>query len=207
MKVLLVNGSPHKEGCTYTALSEVARVLSDEGVDSDIIHIGAEPIAGCRGCGVCKERGKCVIDDDVNLFVEQAREADGFVFGTPVHFAAATGALTTFLDRVFYSAPADTFYLKPGAAVVSSRRAGTTAAFEQVNKYFTIREMPVISSRYWNMVHGYTPDDARKDAEGMQAMRILARNMAWFLRCKEAGKAAGVALPEREKTVMTNFIR
>lgn len=209
MKVLLVNGSPHEKGCTYTALAEIAKTLLEEEIDSEIFWLGTKPIGGCIACHTCAKTGKCVFDDAVNEFTAKAKEADGFIFGSPVHYAAASGNLTAFMDRVFYSdgcGKGRAFYLKPAAAVISARRAGTTAAFDQLNKYFTISQMPVISSRYWNMVHGYTPEDVQKDKEGMQTMRILARNMAWFLKCKAAAKAAGVPLPKTERTVMTNFI-
>ena len=210
MKVLLVNGSPHEKGCTYTALEEVAATLNVEGIETEIFHIGKKPISGCIACHKCMELGRCVFNDSVNDFLELAQTADGFVFGSPVHYASAGGAITSFMDRLFYAnmcSGKQAFYLKPAAAIVSARRAGTTAAFDQLNKYFTISEMPVISSNYWNMVHGSTPDDVRKDLEGLQIMRTLGRNMAWFLKCKEAGIKAGVALPEREKRVFTNFIR
>lgn len=210
MKVLLVNGSPHAKGCTYTALSEVAKTLNEEGIGTEIYQIGIKPISGCIACGTCRVNGKCVFQDCVNEFVELAKSADGFVFGSPVHYAAAGGAITAFMDRVFYSSSCSgskPFYLKPAACVISARRAGTTATFDQLNKYFTISEMPVISSRYWNMVHGAVPDDVRKDSEGLQTMRILGRNMAWFLKCKEAGMKAGVSFPAQEETVFTNFIR
>lgn len=210
MKVLLVNGSPNKNGCTYTALEEVANTLRSEGVESEIYWIGNKPISGCIACFKCKEKGKCAIDDGVNDFVDRAEAFDGFIFGSPVHYAAAGGAITSFLDRTFFSARLSgrrCFYLKPAACVVSARRAGTTAAFEQINKYFTISEMPVISSQYWNMVHGTKPEEVKKDLEGMQIMRVLARNMAWFLKCREAGAKAGVPLPQREDFVATNFIR
>ena len=210
MKVMLVNGSPHPHGCTYTALSEIAEALKKEKIEAEIFQVGVKPLAGCISCHKCAELGKCVFDDKVNEFTEAAGSADGFVFGSPVHYAAASGAITSFLDRAFFSTMLagrrDVFYLKPGAAIVSARRAGTTAAFEQLNKYFTISEMPVISSKYWNMVHGFTPDDVRQDLEGLQTMRVLARNMAWFLKCKEAGEKAGVPLPEKEEPVATNFI-
>lgn len=208
MKVLLVNGSPHEKGCTYTALSEVERILQEEGLDTEIFHIGTKSISGCLACGSCRKTGRCVISDSVNEFLEKAKDADGFVFGSPVHYAAMGGAMTSFMDRAFYAAiGSDMFYLKPGACVVSARRAGTTAAFDQFIKYLTIREMPVISSQYWNVVHGNTPDEVKQDLEGMQIMRTLARNMAWFLRCKEAAEQAGVALPQKEQRVATNFIR
>lgn len=210
MKVLLVNGSSHKKGCTHTALTEVAKTLNEEGVDAEIFWIGIKPLAGCIACKKCAETGRCAFKDRVNDFLGIAKDADGFIFGSPVHYAAATGAITSFMDRVFYAdlqSGKQSFYLKPAAAVVSARRAGTTATFDQLNKYFTISEMPVISSRYWNMVHGAKPEDVEKDLEGLQTMRILARNMAFFLKCKEIGLKTGVPLPMREKIVFTNFIR
>lgn len=210
MKVLLVNGSPHQHGCTYTALAETAHTLQEEGIDSEIFWIGNKPIGGCIGCHGCIKLGKCAIDDDpVNAFTAKAKAADAFIFGSPVHYAAATGNLTAFMDRVFYSdgcGKGRAFYLKPAAAVASARRAGTTATLDQLNKYFTIAQMPVISSRYWNMVHGFTPEDVMKDLEGLQVMRVLARNMAYFLKCKAAGAAAGVEPPKTERAILTNFI-
>lgn len=210
MKVLLVNGSPHEKGCTYTALSEVAKTLNEESIDTEIFWIGTKPLAGCIACKSCAKTGHCVFNDRVNEFLEIAGDADGFIFGTPVHYAAASGAITSFMDRLFYSdlqGGRQSFYLKPAAAVISARRAGTTATFDQLNKYFTLSEMPVISSRYWNMVHGAKPQEVKKDLEGMQTMRILARNMAWFLKCKEVGAKAGVQLPAKEEITFTNFIR
>ena len=208
MKVLLLNGSPHKNGCTNTALEEVAKTLNSQGIDTEIFYIGTDAIAPCRACGACKKLGRCVVDDKVNAFIEKAKEADGFIFGSPVHYASASGIITTFLDRAFYAGSANqVFRMKPGAIVVSARRAGTTATFDQLNKYFTITEMPVISSRYWNMVHGATPDDVLKDEEGMQIMRILGKNMAWYLKSMEAAKKAGILPPEKEEVIKTNFIR
>lgn len=210
MKVILVNGSPHPKGCTYTALEEVAGTLNSEGIETQIFQVGIKPLAGCIACKKCAETGRCAFKDVVNEFVDLAVEADGFIFGSPVHYAAASGAMTSFMDRVFYSnmmAGRNAFYLKPAAAVLSARRAGTTAAFDQLNKYFTISEMPVVSSRYWNMVHGVQPEDVKKDLEGLQIMRTLARNMAWLLKCKEAGMKAGVPLPVREEVIRTNFIQ
>jgi len=210
MKVLLVNGSPHKEGCTYTALTEVAKTLNEEGIDTEIFWIGIKPLAGCIACKKCAKTGRCAFKDRVNDFLDIAEDADGFIFGSPVHYAAASGAITSFMDRVFYTvlqSGKQSFYLKPAAAVVSARRAGTTSTFDQLNKYFTLSEMPVISSRYWNMVHGAKPEDVEKDLEGLQTMRVLARNMAFFLKCKEAGLKKGVELPVREKSIFTNFIR
>ena len=210
MKVLLVNGSPHKNGCTYTALTEVGKTLKEDGIATEIFWIGIKPLAGCTACKTCAKTGRCVFKDSVNDFLDIAGDVDGFIFGSPVHFAAVSGAMTSFMDRVFYAdlqSGKGSFYLKPAAAVVSARRAGTTATFDQLNKYFTISEMPVISSRYWNMVHGAKPEDVEKDLEGLQTMRVLARNMTFFLKCKEAGLKAGVPLPVREKSVFTNFIR
>ena len=206
MKILVVNGSPHANGCTYTALCEVAAALEAEGMETEMIHVGTKPVSGCLGCGACIKTGKCVIDDVVNEFIEKAKEADGFVFGSPVHYAGASGAITSFMDRAFYGKAA-IYADKPAAAIVSCRRGGATAAFEQLNKYFTISNMPIVSSQYWNMVHGNTPEQVRQDLEGLQTMRTLGKNMAWLLKCIEAGKAAGIAKPEREAKVATNFIR
>ena len=206
MKVLLVNGSPHAQGCTYTALCEVAAALEKQGIETELFQVGTKPISGCLGCGACIKTGKCVIDDVVNEFVEKAKDADGFVFGSPVHYAGASGAITSFMDRAFYGKGA-VYANKPAAAVMSCRRGGATATLDQLNKYFTISNMPIVSSQYWNMVHGNTPDEVRQDAEGMQTMRTLGINMAWLLKCIEAGKATGIAMPEREAKVATNFIR
>ncbi len=209
MKVLLVNGSPHKDGCTYTALKEVADTLNNEGIETEIFWIGIKPISGCIACYKCSKIGKCVFDDVVNEFAEKAKKANGFVFGTPVHYAAASGAMTSFMDRLFYStfSNKEIFRLKPAATVVSARRAGTTATFDQINKYFTMTQMPVISSRYWNMVHGSNPEEVKKDEEGMQIMRILGKNMAYYLKCIEAGKEKGINQPILEEIKFTNFIR
>ncbi len=204
MKVLLINGSPHKDGCTFTALSEVARTLADCGVESEILHIGGRPVPGCTACGGCGETGLCVVDDGVNLAIKKMAECDGLVVGSPVHYASPAGALLAFLDRMFYAGGADLAF-KPAFAVCSARRAGTTATLDALNKYFTISQMPVVSSTYWNMVHGACAGDVAKDAEGLQTMRNLARNMAWLLKCIEAGKAAGVPLPATESGARTNF--
>jgi len=206
MKVILVNGSPHAKGCTFTALTEVAETLMANGIETEIMQLGTQPISGCLGCGSCIKTGKCFMDDVVNVFLSKAGEADGFVFGSPVHYAAASGHLTSFLDRVFFGKSA-LFAYKPGAAVVSCRRGGASAAFDQINKYFTINNMPVVSSQYWNQVHGNTPEEVKQDLEGMQTMRTLGRNMAWLLKCIEAGKKSGIPLPEREPKINTNFIR
>lgn len=211
MKVLLVNGSPHKEGCTHAALSEVARTLQEAGIDTEIFWIGNRPLGGCIACKACVQKHECVFDDAVNEFRKKAYEADGFVFGSPVHYASAAGNLIGFMDRLFYSEmngnQNKAFYMKPAAAVISARRAGTTATFDQINKYFTIQEMPIVSSRYWNMVHGSKAEQVQEDQEGMLTMRVLARNMAYMLKCMEAGKAAGVPLPQKEPAIFTNFIR
>lgn len=206
----MVNGSPHEKGCTYTALTEVAKTLNEEGIDTEIFWIGKKPLTGCTACKSCTKTGRCAFNDRANDFLDIAKGADGFIFGSPVHYASATGAITSFMDCVFYSdllGGRQSFYLKPAATVISARRAGTTATFDQLNKYFTLSEMPVISSRYWNMVHGAKPEDVKKDLEGLQIMRVLARNMAWFLKCKEAGMKAGVPLPVKEERMSTNFIR
>ena len=211
MKVLLVNGSPHKSGCTNRALEEVAATLQKEEIETEMFWIGNKPIGGCIACKRCVQTGKCVFDDIVNTCREKAYEADGFVFGTPVHYGAASGNMTAFMDRLFYSELGGNqnkaFYLKPAAAVISARRAGTTATFDQMNKYFTIQEMPIVSSRYWNMVHGAVPEQVEEDLEGLYTMRVLGRNMAYLLKCQEAAKKAGVALPEREPAIFTNFVR
>lgn len=211
MKVLLFNGSPHKDGCTYTALKEIEKILTEENIESEIYQIGAEPVSACRACYACGKLGKCVIDDKVNDFIEYASNFDGFIFGSPVHYASASGGITAFLDRAFFTAAHSgrgyIFAHKPGAAIVSARRAGTTAALDQLNKYFTISQMPVISGRYWNMVHGAKAEEVLQDEEGLQNMRILARNMAWHLKCKEAGEKAGIKLPKQEESIRTNFIR
>ena len=206
MKVILVNGGQHKEGCTYTALKEVEKQLNKNDIETEIFWVGVKPIAGCIGCGKCKNTGKCFMDDKVNEFIEKAKDADGFVFGTPVHFASASGALTSFMDRVFYAGK-KVFQNKLGAGVVSCRRGGATSTFDQINKYFTINNMPIVSSQYWNMVHGNTPEEVVKDEEGMQTMRTLGNNMSWLLKCIEQGSKVGIEVPEREELIRTNYIR
>lgn len=208
MKVLLINGSPKESGCTYTALKEVSDTLEKNGIVTEIMHIGGKVKSGCMGCGVCHSSGteKCVIDDVVNEALDKVKEADGYVFGSPVHYAAASGALTSFLDRLFYAGNKYMAF-KPGASVLSCRRGGSTAAFEQINKYFTISNMPVVSSSYWNGVHGTTPEEVKQDLEGMQIMRGIGTNMAWLLKCIEAGKYNGIDIPVPEGKIKTNFIR
>lgn len=211
MKVMLVNGSPHRHGCTDRALQEVARTLEEDSVEAEIFWIGAKPVGGCIACGDCDRTGACVFDDAVNEFRAKAAEADGFVFGAPVHYAHAGASLVGFMDRLFYSngraGQPDVFRHKPAAAVASARRAGTTAALDDIQKFFTISQMPIVSSRYWNNVHGNTPGEVEQDAEGLWTMRQLGRNMAWLLRSIEAGRAAGLEPPAQEPGARTNFIR
>lgn len=211
MKVLLVNGSPNKEGCTYTALSEVSKTLNDEGIETEIFWIKTKPITGCIACMKCGQKGVCTFDNDVvNEFVEKAYEADAFVFGSPVYYAGANGSMTSFLDRAFYSnahgSGGDAFKHKPGAVICSARRAGTTATYDQLIKYLGISQMPIISSFYWNMVHGNTPEEVMQDEEGLGTMRQLGHNMAFFLKCMEAGADKGIE-PVEEAKPRTNFIR
>ena len=203
MKVLLVNGSPHAAGCVFTALSEVASALHREDIETEIFQLGTKPVRGCIACGRCRELGHCVFgDDSANDLIAKAAEADAFVIGSPVYYAAPNGALCAVLDRAFFAGGGN-FSGKPAAAVVSCRRGGASAAFDRLNKYFTINQMPIAASQYWNSVHGFTPEDVKKDLEGLQTMRTLARNMAWMLR--------GLADQDRplstEKPIMTNFIR
>lgn len=211
MKVMLVNGSPHKAGCTNRALEEVAHTLEGCGVETETFWIGTKPVSGCLACGGCSTRGACVIDDIVNEFRAKAATADGFVFGAPVHYAHAAGSLLAFMDRLFYSngraGQPNVFAHKPAAAVTSARRAGTSAALDDIQKFFTISQMPIVSSRYWNSVHGNSAEQVEQDAEGLWTMRQLGRNMAWMLKCIEAGRAAGIDLPEQEAGRWTNFIR
>jgi len=212
MKVLLVNGSSNKQGCTHRALVEVEKSLNAQGIETEIFQLGNAELRDCCGCAGCRKpenENKCVFKDDyVNVFIEKAKEADGFVFGSPVYYAHPSGRLLSFMDRVFYSS-SKVFAYKPAAAVVSARRSGTTASVDVINKYFTINNMPVISSNYWNMVHGgqNRPDQVEQDAEGLQIMRNLGLNMAWILKCIEAGKNAGINIPAAEPKLLTNFIR
>ncbi len=207
MKVLLVNGSPNKNGCTYTALTYVEETLKEAGIETEIFWIGTKPIIGCTACMKCREKGKCTFDNDVvNEFTTKSAEVDGFIFGSPVYYAGATGAMTAFMDRVFYSSSPETFKHKPASVICSARRGGTTATYDQLNKYLGISQMPIVSSFYWNMVHGNTPDEVKQDLEGLATMRQLGRNMAYFLKCIEAGKKEGLA-PEEEPKIAFNFIR
>lgn len=206
MKVLMLNGSAKPEGNTYRALYEVGEQLKKEGIDYEIFQLGADPVRDCIGCMQCSASG-CIFDDDkVNEFIAKARECDGFVFGTPVYYAHPSGRILSFLDRAFYSGKT-AFQFKPGASVAVARRAGTSASFDVLNKYFGISQMPVAGSTYWNLVHGRVPGEAEQDSEGMQTMRNLARNMAWMMKCFEAGKEKGIALPDSETGSRTNFVR
>lgn len=205
MKVLLVNGSSREKGCTNVALCEAARALNEEGIETEIIFIGNAPLADCTGCGNCGKTGECVFHDCVNEFVEKAKDADGFIFGSPVYYAHPSGRLLSFLDRAFYSG-GRSFAFKPGAAVLSARRAGTTASFDVINKYFTINSMPIVSSTYWNHVYGSKAEDVLQDKEGLMTMYNLGKNMAWMIKCIAAGREKGIAVPENQK-VKTSFIR
>ena len=206
MKVLLLNGSSHRNGTTFTALDEVARALKNEHIDTEIFQLGNPELRDCTGCQACRKLGKCVYNDVVNEFVEKAQMADGFIFGTPVYYAHPSGRILSFLDRAFYSA-SSAFAYKPAAAVAAARRSGTTASFDVLNKYFTICNMPVVSSQYWNNIHGNMMEEARQDEEGLQTMRTLGRNMAWMLKCIDAGKKLGITKPQPEEKIKTNFIR
>ncbi len=206
MKVLMLNGSPKENGNTYNALLEIGKQLEKEGIDYEIFQIGGKPVRDCIGCGQCSEQGCVFTDDDVNEFVCKAKEADGFVFGTPVYYAHPSGRILSFLDRAFYSG-SRYFAHKPGASVAVARRGGTSASFDVLNKYFGISQMPVAGSTYWNIAHGRVPGEVTQDEEGMQTMRNLARNMAWMIKCFDAGKKAGIDAPEAERDFRTNFIR
>ena len=203
MKVLLINGSPHEHGCTYTALAEVEKALHAQNVETEILWLGKGSTQDCVACHGCRKTGKCVFDDEANRIIEKAAECSGFVFGTPVYYAHPSGRVFSVLDRVFY-AGGRAFSHKPGAAIVSARRGGTTASFDAMNKYFTISQMPVVSSTYWNMVHGNSPEEVLQDAEGLQTMRNLGTNLAWLMKCIEA---SGIPAPEAEHRAFTNFIR
>ena len=203
MKVLLINGSPDEKGCTYTALSEVAETLHKHGIETELLYLGKKPIAGCIACGKCYQTGKCVFNDAVNEVAAKLEEYDGIIVGSPVYYAGPSGQLTAFLDRLFYPNEAR-MAGKLAAAVVSCRRGGASAAFDRLNKYFMITNMPVVSSKYWNSVHGRTPGEASQDGEGLQTMRVLGRNMARVLK---SGLLATENIPEAEPRIMTSFIR
>lgn len=205
MKVLLINGSPHAKGAIATALGEVARTLEAEGLETETIQVGNQAIRGCIACRSCARTGRCVFDDVVNQTAESFAQCDGLVVGSPVYYASANGTLVSFLDRLFYSTGFDKT-MKVGAAVVSARRGGCSATFDELNKYFTIAGMPVASSQYWNSIHGNSAEEARQDLEGMQVMRTLGRNMAFLIKSIALGRET-YGLPEQEPRTATNFIR
>lgn len=207
MKALLINGSPNQHGCTYTALSEVEKTLNKHGVETEILYLGRKPIAGCIACGYCKKNDRCVFNDQVNEVLDKLDSIDAVVIGSPVYYASPAGQLIAFLDRLFYAKGGDAWAGKLGTGIVSCRRGGAASAFDVLNKYFTISNMPVVSSQYWNQVHGNTPEEVLADEEGMQIMRALGENMAWLLKCIDAGRKSGVAAPQYEPRIMTNFIR
>lgn len=207
MKVLLINGSPNEFGCTRKALDEMAKVFHEKGVETEILYFGKKPSQGCIVCGYCrKNNGKCVFNDEVNAISARMDEFDGVVVGSPVYYAGPSSQITAFLDRFFYSNTRK-MHGKPGAAIVSCRRGGATAAFDRLNKYFSLASMPIVTSQYWNQVHGSVAEDVEKDEEGMQTMRTLAKNMVWLLKCIEAGKSCGVEFEENEEIIRTSFIR
>lgn len=203
-KVILLNGSPHEKGCTWTALDEMIRIFEIEGLETELIHVGNKAVRGCISCGYCKQNGKCVFNDDlVNETAPKFEVAEGLVVGSPVYYGSPNGTILSFMDRLFYSSHFSK-HMKVGAAVVSCRRGGNTASFDVLNKYFTISGMPVASSTYWNQVHGFTAEDVRKDREGLQTMRNLARNMAFMIKAfSDAGEKYG--LPEVERKYVTSF--
>ena len=201
-KVLLINGSPHEHGCTYTALKEMIDVFTANDIESELVYLGKQPIAGCIACGKCYESGRCIFNDKVNEIMDRVDEFDGIVLGSPVYYAGPAGQLCAFLDRLFYISKGR-MAGKIGASVVSCRRGGATAAFDRLNKYFGISNMHIAGSQYWNQIHGNTPEQALQDLEGLQTMRTLAQNMVWLMKCKEVGSE----MPEYEKKVATNFIR
>ena len=206
MKVLLINGSPHEKGCTYTALSLIAGELNAGGIETEILNVGTKPVGGCIGCGGCAAGKGCVFGGVVNEAIEKAKNADAFVFGTPVHYASASGNMTSFMDRLAYAGGKYLAY-KPAAICASARRAGTTTTLDQLVKYPEFFHMPLVSGSYWPMVHGSKPEQVLEDEEGCAVMRELGRNMAWLLRCIELGKANGITHPENPRRPMTNFIR
>ena len=202
-KVLLLNGSPHPHGCTATALEEMIRIFEEEGIESELIQVGIKDIRGCISCGQCSSKGKCVFDDLVNEVAEKFEKADGLVIGSPVYYGSPNGTLLSFLDRLFYSSPFSKL-MKVGASVVSCRRGGNSASFDVLNKYFTISSMPVASSTYWNQVHGFTAEDVKKDLEGLQTMRNLARSMSFMIKAFSDAKEK-YGYPALEQGTFTNF--
>lgn len=206
MKVLMINGSPHQYGCTYTALREVSDKLNSHGIETEFVYLGTQAVHGCIACGGCYQSGRCVFDDKVNEILSKAAEYDGVVVGSPVYYSGPNGTLCAFLDRLFYCSRGR-FANKFAAAVVSCRRMGNTSSLDRLNKYFQISKMHIVSSQYWNGVHGNTPEEVKQDKEGMQIMRTLGENMAWLIKISDAGKKAGIPMPQYEKGVGTNFIR
>ncbi|RGC22330.1 flavodoxin family protein [Absiella sp. AM54-8XD] len=205
MKVILFNGSPNIHGCTYTALHEIEETLQKNGIETEVFQVGSKSVRGCIGCGKCRESGKCIFDDIVNEAIDKIKEADGVVFGSPVYYASANGTMISFLDRLFYAASSYLAY-KPGAVVVSARRAGTTATYDELNKYLGISNMLIVPAPYWNMVHGNTAEEVKQDKEGLYIMRQIGENMTWMLKMLENAKANGIAPTILEKE-RTNFIR
>lgn len=205
MKVLMINGSPRAKGNTYTALCEMEKIFAGEGIETEILHVGNKDIRGCIACLSCKEKGKCVFDDLVNETAPKFEACDGLVVGSPVYYASANATLIAFLTRLFYSTPFDKT-MKVGAGVVAARRGGLSATFDEINKFFTISGMPVASGQYWNSIHGGTPGEALQDAEGLQIMRTLARNMTFLMKSIALGKEK-YGIPEKEPFQRTNFIR
>ena len=210
MNVLMINGSPNAKGCTFTALTEIGKTLQEQNIDYEIMQLGKQPIRDCINCNRCHGEG-CIFDDDmVNEFIQKAKDADGFVFGTPVYYAHPSGRLLSFLDRAFYSSASSRIYkpfqFKPAAAIASARRAGTTASIDVINKYISIAMMPIVSSTYWNMVHGLTPEDVMQDKEGLQTMRNIGKNMAWMLQCIACAKQHNIPQPQPDVADSTNFI-
>ena len=204
MKALLINGSPHAKGCTYTALSELKHTLEAEGIETELIHVGNQDVRGCIACGQCRKLGKCVFDDVVNEVASKLAETDAFVIGAPVYYSSPAGGAISFMDRLFFSTFNVDKSMKVGAAVVTCRRGGNTASFDVLNKYFSISGMPIASSQYWNMVYGGSAEEVLKDAEGLQTMRTLGRNMAFMIKSIQLGKQQ-FGLPEKEPTTFTNF--
>lgn len=204
-KFLMINGSPNEHGCTFTALDEVAKTLKKHNIDSEMVYLGKKAMQGCIACMYCRQHGRCMFNDQVNELLARLDEFDGLVVGSPVYYAGPTGQVCSFLDRLFFSSR-NGFAGKLAACVVSCRRGGATAAFDRLNKYFTICNMIVAGSQYWNMVHGFTPEDVHRDLEGMQTMRTLGENLAWMLESIKAGRQSGVKMPAREEVVYTNFI-
>ena len=207
MKVLMINGSPNKHGCTYTALHEIEEVLNKHEIDTEIVYLGKDAIAGCVDCGSCFKTGKCAFNDKVNEIIALIDTIDAIIVGSPVYFSSASGQITAFLDRLFLTAGKNRLSGKLGASIVSCRRGGATATFDQLNKYFAESNMPIITSNYWNQVHGSSPEDVLKDKEGLQTLRALGENMVWLLKCIKAGEMAGVPRPSHEPKIFTNFIR